>query len=99
MYCADPDDYTIFEDILFTETSTLGVRKSTIDRNCLDRKILEVGTRFGMVKFKAAYREGKLLKMAPEYEECRRIAQERQLTLKEVYDILLIESSTVKKDD
>ncbi|MCP4694479.1 MAG: nickel pincer cofactor biosynthesis protein LarC [Desulfobacterales bacterium] len=87
-----PEDYREFEDILFTETTTLGVRKSTVDRNCLDRKIVAVETQFGPVKVKAAFRDGKLLKVAPEYEECKRIALKKMLPLKQVYDALAKET-------
>ncbi len=87
------DDHSKFQNIVFNETTTLGIRKYIVERNCLDRKIVTVKSQFGNVKVKAAYRDGKLLKVAPEYEECQRIARERQIPLKQVYDTLVIETA------
>jgi len=83
-----PEDYPKFEETLFRETTTLGIRKSIVDRHCLDRKVVPLDTRFGQIQIKAAYKNGKFLKASPEYEDCKKIAEEQQLPLKEVYDII-----------
>ena len=83
-----PEAYAEFEDTIFRETTTLGIRKTIVDRHCLDRKMVSLDTRFGKIEVKAAYKDRKLLKATPEYEDCKRIAVEQQLPLKEVYNIL-----------
>jgi len=69
------------EEIIFTETSTLGIRKYKVEREILERKFDKVNTRFGPVTIKYAFRNGKLLKFSPEYEECRQIAEETNTPL------------------
>jgi uncharacterized protein (TIGR00299 family) protein len=70
-------------DLLLRETTTLGVRFFETGRICLKRKIEEVETEFGKVRFKVVT-TGKLKKAVPEYEDCRRIAQTTGLPLMEI---------------
>ncbi len=85
----EPDKQFELENIIFTETTTLGIRRKPVDRRSLDRKIVTIETQFGKVSAKLAYKDGKLLRILPEYEECQRIAEERSIPLKEVYNILI----------
>lgn len=71
--------------ILFAETSTLGVRQQTVLRHCLARTSQTVETSFGPVRVKvASWGEGQI-KAAPEYEDCRRLAELSGAPLREVY--------------
>lgn len=70
--------------IVFRETTTLGVRIQPVERAKLARSHREVSTAFGVVRVKAVEFEGSVT-LVPEFEECRRIAEERGLPLKEVY--------------
>lgn len=76
------------QDILFTETTTLGIRRREVDRVELERRVIMIQTSLGQVRVKVAYREGEVIKAAPEYEDCLRIAEERHLPLREVYDTI-----------
>ncbi|MEK6572070.1 MAG: LarC family nickel insertion protein, partial [Bacteroidota bacterium] len=78
--------YPILE-IIFSETTTLGVRIQHTERKKLPRIQKEVETSFGKVKVKAVVFSGEE-RLLPEFEECRRIAVERKLPLVEVYRIL-----------
>jgi len=69
------------EEILFTETSTLGIRKYKVEREELQREFKNVTTRYGMITVKYAFRNGKLLKFTPEYEDCRLIAEKTNIPL------------------
>jgi pyridinium-3,5-bisthiocarboxylic acid mononucleotide nickel chelatase len=73
--------------IMFRETSTLGVRIQHVERRKLTRTQSTVQTSLGMVTVKSVTVDGKE-KLIPEYEECRRLAGEQNLPLKEVYSIL-----------
>ena len=53
------------EEILFAETSTLGIRKYKVEREELQREFKNVTTRYGMITVKYAFRNGKLLKFTP----------------------------------
>ena len=73
-------------ELLFQETTTLGVRLSQARRRCLDREWTTVETEFGPVRVKIARANGRLLNAAPEYEDCRRIAAERGVPLKRIIE-------------
>jgi uncharacterized protein (TIGR00299 family) protein len=71
--------------ILFAETSTLGVRQQFVTRRALARTIQKVETPYGPVRVKVAqWGEGQT-KAAPEYEDCRRLAEQHGIPLREVY--------------
>ncbi|NLW90757.1 MAG: nickel pincer cofactor biosynthesis protein LarC [Syntrophomonadaceae bacterium] len=82
------EDVRILQEILLKETTTLGVRCREIERVELERIVSTVDTSLGQVEVKRAYLQGELLKTAPEYEGCRRLAEERGLPLKDVYNII-----------
>jgi uncharacterized protein (TIGR00299 family) protein len=69
---------------LFAESTTLGVRCQQAEREMLERRVVEVTTRFGRVPVKLGIRDGEVLNVAPEFEDCRRIASARKVSLKEV---------------
>ncbi len=71
-------------DLLFRETTTLGVRTYEARRRVLDRETVTVDTSLGSVRMKLARLNGSVLNAAPEYEDCRRIAAERGVPLKQV---------------
>ena len=74
-------------DVLFAETTTLGIRISEIiKRQKLERKIETVDTQFGKVNVKISFTGGKIRDIVPEYEECKKIAQKYQLPIKQVYE-------------
>lgn len=71
-------------DLLFRETTTLGVRSYEARRRVLVRETVTVETSLGSVRMKLARLNGSVLNAAPEYEDCRRIAAERSVPLKQV---------------
>ena len=81
-----PDDVRAMTDILFVETTTLGIREHTVRRHALQRSMQTVETPYGAVRVKvAALPHGGLIKAAPEYEDCRRLAEQHGVPLHEVY--------------
>jgi hypothetical protein len=79
-----PEDASKFTHLIFTETSTLGVRQRVEKREALAREWVTVATRWGDVRLKVASMDGTVTNYAPEYEDCRRIATERHIPLKSV---------------
>jgi uncharacterized protein (TIGR00299 family) protein len=79
-----PGDAARLAQLLFTETSTLGVRHREERRQILARKFVTVNTRWGDVRLKVASMNGAITHYAPEYEDCRRIAAEHRIPLKSV---------------
>jgi hypothetical protein len=75
-------------EIIFRETSTLGVRISRVERRVLDRAQIEVETEWGTVRVKAARFDG-ADRLTPEYEECVRIAKQENIPLRDVYERII----------
>lgn len=73
------------EEILFRETTTLGVRRYPVSRHKLNRKAAEVATAFGPVKGKLGWLDGRPPTFSPEYEDCARVAAASGVPLREVY--------------
>ena len=74
-------------DIIFRETTTIGLRHYEVGRECLDRTIVAVETPVGTVRFKVASRDGHVLNATPEFEDCATIARATNLPVKEVQAI------------
>jgi uncharacterized protein (TIGR00299 family) protein len=83
---AKPDQAEALADLIFAETTTLGLRISTAERRVLERELATVETAHGPLRIKVARRQGKIVNAAPEYEDCRRVALEQGISLKEVMD-------------
>ncbi len=82
-----PDKREHIADIIFRETTTIGLRHYEVDRECLDREIVAVDTPLGAVRFKIASRNGRVLNATPEFEDCARLAAAHSLPVKEVQAI------------
>ena len=79
-------DLNKFIKLLLTETSTFGVRYKEYNRAKLDRKFIEADTIYGKVKVKLGYYNNKLIKLKPEYEQCKLISKTLNIELREVYN-------------
>ena len=80
-----PRDRDRLAAIMFQETSTIGVRYSTLRRLTLRRESVNVETQYGTVVVRVAEAPGGTLNVAPEYESCRRAAEAHGAPLKIVY--------------
>jgi uncharacterized protein (TIGR00299 family) protein len=80
--------------ILMRETSTLGVRVRDVGRYEAEREIFEFESSLGAAAVKVKRLPGEQPRIAPEYEVCRRIAQEHGLSLAEVYRVVAAEAES-----
>jgi len=78
------EDVTKLTELIFQETTTLGVREREEKRRILARKWILVGTRWGNIRLKVASMNGTVTNYAPEYEDCRKIAAAHRVPLKSV---------------
>ncbi len=76
-------------DMVLTETTTLGIRVTPIHRHEARREVRTVQTPFGAVHVKLKYLAGSLVGYAPEYEDCRNLAESAQAPLRKVYEAAL----------
>ena len=81
-----PADAPRFEELLFRETSTLGVRTRIEQRRVLDRAHSTVTTPYGEVRIKTAALDGVITHAQPEYEDCHARAIEHRIPIKQVIE-------------
>jgi uncharacterized protein (TIGR00299 family) protein len=79
-----PDRRHALTDLLFKESTTIGVRHEEVARTCLDRSVETVTTPYGDVRLKIARRNGQELNAAPEFDDCARLAAEHGVPVKAV---------------
>jgi hypothetical protein len=84
-----PSDRQKIQEILFTETSTFGIRYREIDRVTLDREVVQVQTVFGPIQIKIGKQDGKVFQVSPEFESCNAIAERSQQPLKRIYQLAI----------
>lgn len=72
-------------DIIFEETTSIGVRKYKVEKIMLNREFSKVETEYGVITIKKSYYNGNLVKYKPEYEECRTIAKEQNISIDKIY--------------
>jgi len=68
--------------IVFTETSTIGVRSYPVNRTVAERETFAVDTLWGQIRVKVSRINGRVCCVSPEYEDCRRAADEHNIPLK-----------------
>ncbi len=90
--CKDADREAVVRRIL-SETTATGVRQYRAERSKLPRKLKEAVTSFGAVRVKEVSGPNGAVSIVPEYEECKRIALEKNIPLKAVYEAIIKETS------
>jgi uncharacterized protein (TIGR00299 family) protein len=90
-----PEKADALAQLLFEQTTTIGLRIYEARRKVLEREHLEVETPYGKVRIKVAKREGKVMNAAPEYEDCQKLAAEKNVPLKQV--MLAAQAAYLKK--
>jgi pyridinium-3,5-bisthiocarboxylic acid mononucleotide nickel chelatase len=81
---AAPEQRETMTEIVFRESTTIGVRYQELSRECLDREMVTVPTPLGPVRFKVARRGGRLFNAQPEFDDLAKLSQERGIPIKDV---------------
>jgi uncharacterized protein (TIGR00299 family) protein len=82
---AEPKDKRKLISIILDETTTFGLRTYAVEKVMLSRKSVTVRTKFGDVKVKIAFAGKHVKTIAPEFDDCRRVAEEKRVPIKEVF--------------
>jgi len=80
----NPADSAALEQLILTETSTLGVRIRQERRSCLQRRHVPVTTPYGEIRIKIGSLGSETMNAAPEYEDCRAVAAKHHIAIKQV---------------
>lgn len=83
-------------NVLFNETTTIGLRKYKVEKSILDRSIENISTSYGEIKIKVCYKEGNIIKYKPEFEDIKRIALEKNIPFIRLYEDIKIEIKDLK---
>jgi hypothetical protein len=81
---AHPESLDELLQLIFRESTTLGARTYPVTKHMLQRQLVSVQTPYGPVRVKLAFLGEQLTNLAPEYEDCRRLAEQHGLPLKEI---------------
>lgn len=79
-----PEDTNALMELIFAETTTFGARTYRAQRRVLPREWVNVGTEFGEVRIKVSRVNGRILHVTPEFEDCRKLAAEKDVPLQRV---------------
>src|SRR5450432_349354 len=90
-----PHEEEKFQEMLFAETTTLGVRSTRAQRRILPREWVKVTTKYGEVRVKVARVDGQVRQASPEVEDCRKLAEEKNVPLQKVIDEALREWNAI----
>ena len=74
-------------DIVFRETTTIGLRYGEVDRECLQRELVAVETPIGTIRFKVARRDGRVFNAVPEFDDCVSAAAAHGIPVKDAQAI------------
>ena len=77
------------KEVIFTETTSVGIRTIPFRKETLIRKFENINTPYGTVSVKRSFFKGREVSCKPEYEDCKRIALEKNLPIKEVYNTII----------
>lgn len=80
------EDREKLKEIVFKETTSIGIREYKVKRTKLNRKFQGVDTIYGEVKIKKSYYKGKLVNLKPEYDDCKKLAKKNCISINSVYN-------------
>jgi hypothetical protein len=86
--CENGTDETI-RKIIFTESTSLGIRTFSFRKDTLSRRLDTIPTRYGDITVKRSYYQDREVSCKPEYEECRKIAEKYGIPVREVYENIM----------
>ncbi|OIJ08202.1 hypothetical protein BKP35_17875 [Anaerobacillus arseniciselenatis] len=82
------DNLDKMKGIIFTETTTFGLRYYPLEVHRLERRFVSVDTKWGAVTIKEGLFKGEVIQRSPEYEDCKKISSETGIPLKDVYSAI-----------
>jgi uncharacterized protein (TIGR00299 family) protein len=83
--------------LLFTETTTLGVRSYEVSRRALERSVVRVETQYGPIDVKVAHLDGRVVNEMPEFEQCRQAATKANVPLKLVEEAARLQLAKMRE--
>ena len=76
----------VIEEVFWLNSSTFGLRSYKVAKSMLRRETVKVKTRYGQITVKNGYLNNRIIKSKPEYEDCKRLAKEKSVSIQEIYE-------------
>jgi uncharacterized protein (TIGR00299 family) protein len=92
----EPGSKTVLTDLIYTETSTLGIRVKPVERECIEREIITVETVYGLIDIKIGTIDGRVVNAMPEYDHVRIAALQNGIPFKNVREAALAALGAVR---
>jgi pyridinium-3,5-bisthiocarboxylic acid mononucleotide nickel chelatase len=80
------------KEIVFTHSTSIGIRAHTVKKNMLRREEFTVETIYGGIRIKQSFYNGKLVRSKPEFEDCKNLAEKHQISISEIEKAVIIKS-------
>lgn len=87
---AAPEHRAAMADVIFRETTTIGLRHHEVARECLRREQVVIDTPLGPIRFKLAWRDGRIINAVPEFEDCAALSRTHNMSVKDVQAAALL---------
>lgn len=84
-----PESVGVIKNVLFKNTTTIGLRESSLSKTALRREERVLETKFGTVRVKESFYEGKSIRLKPEYDDCKALAMKHKISINEVETAVL----------
>jgi uncharacterized protein (TIGR00299 family) protein len=84
------------KEIIFTHTTTIGLRETVVKKTMLHRKEATIDTKYGKVRVKMSFLNGKMVNLKPEYDDLQRLANENNTTIQAVFNEAIKKSETME---
>ncbi|MCK4738805.1 MAG: nickel pincer cofactor biosynthesis protein LarC [Deltaproteobacteria bacterium] len=89
------EDKEHISEIIFKESTSIGLRFSSHERECLERESKKIKTSFGIVRIKVSKLNGKTVNITPEYDDIKKISKAKKIPMKEIFNTVM---SLVRKE-
>lgn len=84
------------KEVIFTQTTSIGLRVFPFKKETLERRFYNIDTEYGKMTVKQSLYKGELVSEKPEFDECKRIADEQNIPLKKIYNDIIV---SIKKEN
>lgn len=85
---ADGEHLSQIETAIFTHTSTVGLRRIPVQRNCMDREFFEVETEYGKARVKKSS-AGNVVRVKPEFDDVKALAEKAKTSIRDMHDLVM----------
>ena len=84
-----PELVEVMKEIIFTQTTTIGLRETLVRKSMLQREEVSIDTIYGKVRVKKCFFKGKIIKAKPEYDDLQRLAREHNVPIQNLYSVAM----------